>query len=1080
MKVVKRNGVVEDMMFDKISSSIHELCQEHALTHVDGSTIAQKICTSLYDGIKTSEIDVLASETAASMSTRHPDYGKLAALIVVRNLHKVTPAKASEAFEKLHAIGFLSDEAYAVVQKHKDAIDDAIVSDRDNAFDYFGLKTLERGYLAREGKRVIERPQYMWMRVAVGIWYDDIDRVLETYNMLSQKCFTHATPTLFNAATKHPQLSSCFLMGVKEDSIDGIFSTLSDCAQISKWAGGIGVHIHNVRCRGSPIVGTSGVSSGIMPMLKVFNATARYVNQAGRRNGSIAIYLEPSHPDVFEILDARKNHGDEEARARDLFYALWIPDLFMKRVEAGAKWSLFCPNKCPGLADAVGEDYERLYESYESKGLYEQQIDAQKLWLAICTAQIETGTPFLLYKDACNKKSNQKHLGTIKSSNLCVAPETKILTREHGYEPIASLADQEVEVWNGEEWSRVRVVQTSDAAELMKLKFSDGTELECTPYHTFYIQNGYTNLPTQKKAHELSIGDKLIKWMPDEQPLEWETPEPFPHAYTHGAFCGDGTYNTDMSPKITLYKNKKDLHSTSGKETAGGHINVQLPKNLSPKFTVPLRASLKDRLDWLAGLSDTGGNIVRSPDNPAQIGIHIASIHKDFLNQVQLMLHTMGVHSCVQRLHEARQALMPDGKGGHAMYECQSVWRLCIASYGVARLVAAGFKTHRLDLTGFEPPVQEKRHFAKVTGIEVTGRVDATYCFNEPKRHMGVFNGVLTGNCTEIVEYTSPDEIAVCNLASMCLPKFVTKDRFDFEAFHAAVKVVTRNLDKVIDVTYYPMEAARRSNLRHRPIGIGVQGLADVFMTLHMDYEGEAARRLNRDIFETLYHAAVEASCERAEDLGPYPTFEGSPASRGKLQFDLWGASPGQARYDWQALKKRVVAKGLRNSLLIAPMPTASTSQIMGNNEAFEPYTSNIYVRRTLAGEFVIVNKHLVRDLMDLGLWNEDLKNKIVSQHGSVQSIQEIPDTLKPIYKTSWEMKQKSLIDMAADRAVFICQSQSLNLFVGSPTFAKLSSMHFYAWKRGLKTGMYYLRTQPVANPVQFTVDPKTCITCSS
>lgn len=754
MKVVNRRGGVEEMMFDKISASISDLCTDHQLGHVDGTSIAQKICASLYDGIQTSEIDVLASETAASMSTRHPDYARLAALIVVRNMQKITPDRASEAFAREHAIGFMSDRVYDIVVRHKDAIDAAIVSARDYDFDYFGLKTLDRGYLAKDGKTLLERPQYMWMRVALGIWHDDIDKVLQTYEYLSQKYFTHATPTLFNAGTKHPQLSSCFLMGVKEDSIDGIYATLGDCAQISKWAGGIGVHIHDVRCRGSPIAGTSGVSSGVMPMLKVFNATARYVNQSGKRNGSIAIYVEPSHPDIFEVLEARKNHGDEEARARDLFYAMWIPDLFMKRVEANGKWSLFCPNKCPGLSDALGEDYVRLYEKYEAEGRYEQQVDAQKLWFAICTSQIETGTPFLLYKDACNAKSNQKHRGTIKSSNLC----------------------------------------------------------------------------------------------------------------------------------------------------------------------------------------------------------------------------------------------------------------------------------------------------------------------------------------TEIVEYTSPDEIAVCNLASMCLPRFVTPDgRFDFHLFHQAVKVVTHNLDRVIDVTYYPMKEARVSNERNRPIGIGVQGLADVFMRLHLDFEGEAARRLNRDIFETLYHAALEASCERARDVKEtYPTYEGSPASKGQLQFDLWGYASQAGRHDWSALKDKIATHGLRNSLLVAPMPTASTSQIMGNNEAFEPYTSNIYVRRTLAGEFVIVNKHLVKDLLDLGLWNEDLKNKIVAQHGSIQDIPEIPDTLKPIYKTAWEMKQKSLIDMAAERGVYVCQSQSLNLFMAQPTVAKLSSMHFYAWKKGLKTGMYYLRTKPVANPIQFTIEPSACVTCSS
>lgn len=753
MKVIKRDGRVEDMMFDKISSNIKSICDAHGLPAVDATMVAQKVCMSLYDGIHTVEIDALSSEIAIALGTKHPDYATLAACMVVRTLHKCTCDDVVDVFRTQCDAGFLSPEIFAFVQEHGDVLNEMIDYTRDYLFDYFGIKTLEKGYLIKVDGKVVERPQHMWLRVALGIWSGNMDRVRESYELMSQKYFTHATPTLFNAGSKSPQLSSCFLLGIKGDgdSLDAIYDTLKDCAQISKWAGGIGLHIHDVRCRNSPIKGTFGVSSGIMPMLRVFNATARYVNQAGRRNGSIAIYLEPSHPDVFEFLEAKKNHGDEEARARDLFYAMWIPDLFMRRIEEGGMWSLFCPNKCPGLADVYGEEYDRLYEKYEKEGKYESQVEAQKLWFAILSSQIETGTPYLLFKDAVNRKSNQMNLGTIKSSNLC----------------------------------------------------------------------------------------------------------------------------------------------------------------------------------------------------------------------------------------------------------------------------------------------------------------------------------------TEITEYTSPDEVAVCNLASICLPMFVRDGHMDFALLQTITKVIVKNLDMVIDRNFYPIPQAQRSNMRHRPIGIGVQGLADVFILLKMDFESEQAKILNRHIFETIYYAALESSVELAIEKGPYSTFQGSPASRGELQFDLWGAHP-TMKYDWKGLKERVVRHGLRNSLLMAPMPTATTSQIMGNNEAIEPFTSNIYVRRTLAGEFVIINKYLVSDLLELGLWNESMKNTIIAHHGSIQNIPEIPDTLKPIYKTAWEIRQKSIIDMAADRGPFICQSQSLNLFVKEPTFGKLSSMHFYSWKRGLKTGIYYLRTQPASLPVQFTIDPNTCVTCSS
>ncbi|GHN00470.1 ribonucleoside-diphosphate reductase [Cytophagales bacterium WSM2-2] len=754
MLVLKRDGHRESVKFDKITARIEKLCYGLDPKFVNPVEVAMKVINGLYDGVSTSELDNLAAEIAASMTTRHPDFAKLAARIAVSNLHKVTSKSFSNTMKRLYTYvdsktgqnaPLISKETWKVIHDNAAELDEAIIYDRDFSYDFFGFKTLERSYLMKIDGKVIERPQHLLMRVAVGIHGEDIPAAIETYHLLSEKWFTHATPTLFNAGTPKPQLSSCFLLTMKDDSIDGIYDTLKQTAKISQSAGGIGLSIHNVRAKGSYIKGTGGTSNGIVPMLRNFDMTARYVDQGGgKRKGSFAIYLEPWHADIFDFLDLKKNHGKEEMRARDLFYAMWIPDLFMKRIENNEMWSLFCPNEAPGLADCYGDDFERLYEKYEKEGKFRKQIKAQDLWFEILEAQIETGTPYMLYKDAANKKSNQKHLGTIKSSNLC----------------------------------------------------------------------------------------------------------------------------------------------------------------------------------------------------------------------------------------------------------------------------------------------------------------------------------------TEIIEYTSPDEVAVCNLASIALPKFVTEDgKFDHQKLYEITKVVTRNLNKVIDINYYPVEEARTSNMRHRPIGIGVQGLADAFIMLRMPFDSEEARGLNKDIHETIYFAAMEASMEQAKLYGSYETFKGSPSSKGIFQFDMWGVTPDSGRWDWENLKREVKQHGLRNSLLVAPMPTASTSQILGNNECFEPYTSNIYTRRTLSGEFIIANKHLMKDLISLGLWSESMRQKLIGANGSVQSIAEIPQNIKDIYKTVWEISQKAIIDMSADRGAYICQSQSLNIHLTNPNFGKLTSMHFYAWKKGLKTGMYYLRSTAAADAIKFTLD---------
>lgn len=757
MLVVKRDGHRESVKFDKITARIEKLCYGLETNFVNPVEVAMKVINGLYDGVSTQELDNLAAEIAATMTTKHPDFAKLAARIAVSNLHKTTSKSFSNTMKRLYQYidpktgqnaPLISKETWKVIKTNAAELDAAIIYDRDFSYDYFGFKTLERSYLMKMDGKVVERPQHLLMRVAVGIHAEDIPAAIETYNLLSEKWFTHATPTLFNAGTPKPQLSSCFLLSMKDDSIDGIYDTLKNCAKISQSAGGIGLSIHNVRAKGSYIKGTGGTSNGIVPMLRNFDMTARYVDQGGgKRKGSFAMYLEPWHADVFEFLELKKNHGKEEMRARDLFLALWIPDLFMKRVENNEMWSLFCPNEAPGMADCYGEEFERLYEKYEKEGKARKQVKAQDLWFEILEAQIETGTPYMLYKDAANKKSNQKNLGTIKSSNLC----------------------------------------------------------------------------------------------------------------------------------------------------------------------------------------------------------------------------------------------------------------------------------------------------------------------------------------TEIIEYTSPDEIAVCNLASIALPKFVTEEgAFDHQKLYEITKVITKNLNKVIDINYYPVVEARNSNLKHRPIGIGVQGLADTFIQLRMPFDSEEARGLNKDIHETIYFAAMEASMELSKQHGPYESYKGSPVSKGIFQFDMWGVTPSSNRWNWEGLKKEVKQNGVRNSLLLAPMPTASTSQILGNNECFEPYTSNIYSRRTLSGDFIIANKHLMRDLIDLGLWDDTMRQKLIAANGSVQAIPEIPQHIKDIYKTVWEISQKAIIDMSADRGAYICQSQSLNIHITDPNFGKLTSMHFYAWKKGLKTGMYYLRSTAAADAIKFTLDKNT------
>ena len=899
MSVVKRDGHRELVNFEKITRRIERLAWplgaqpsrkfEVGLA-VDATRIAAVVCASVVDGIATERLDELTADVAAGLSTEHPDYGILAARIVASNLQKQTSDSLSDVWGRSMR-SMLAPDFVSTIETRVEDFHAMIDYDRDFDFDYFGFKTMEKMYLTRVDGKIVERPQHMYLRVAIALWGTDTSRVKETYDALSTKKFTHASPTLFNAGLHRSNLASCFLLTCSEDSIAGIYDTLTKCAHISKYGGGIGVAISNVRSKGSKIKGTNGESDGIVPMARVFDATVAYVNQGGRRKGALAMYIEPHHPDVFEFLDLKRNQGDESLRARNLFYAMWISDLFMRRVESNGMWSLFDPSTCPGLDETHGDVYAALYERYESEGAYVRQVRAQDLWTAIVRSQIETGGPYILFKDAANGKSNQQNLGTIKCSNLCVAGDTKILTST-GYHPIGDLVGQHVRVWNGDEFSETTIVHTGKNQPLVTVTIDNGSEIRCTPYHKFFVvADTFEDDSLEVRACDLVPGHRIF---------------PF-----------------------------------------------------------------------------------RFPDDSTDVCVSVVSVVDH-------------------------------------------------------------------------------------------GDIEDTFCFNEPKKHAGMFNGILAGNCSEIIEYTSKDEIAVCTLGSLSLPAFVdtVSGTYDFDGLLAATRILARNLDRVIDVNFYPLTEARTSNERHRPVGVGVQGLADVFFKLKMPFDSPQARSLNRDIFETIYFGCISESNALAKRHGPYSSFDGSPASRGKLQFDLWDA-PTRMHWDWDGLKKDIVTYGLRNSLSVAPMPTASTAQLLSNVEAFEPQTSNLYSRRTIAGEFPVINTHLVRDLISRGTWSNAMKNQIVAHDGSIQRVIGISAELKAVYKTAWELSMKNVIDMAADRGAFVCQSQSMNVFVENPTIKNISSMLFYGWKRGLKTGTYYLRSKAASGAIKITASTADCISCS-
>lgn len=1013
MRVTKRNGELETIEFDKILKRIKLAGQEVNLK-INYTALVMKVIDQLFDTISTVKIDELSAEQCASMSSIHYDYNTLAGRIIISNHHKNTSDSFSNVMERLYEYRdkhqkhspLVNQEFYDIVCENKQFFDELCDYSRDYFIDYFGFKTLERAYLMKINGKTAERPQHMWLRVSIGIHGRNIEKVKETYELMSQKYFTHATPTLFNAGTPHQQLSSCYLLAMENDSIDGIYNTLKDCALISKWAGGIGLHIHNVRASGSHIRGTNGFSNGIVPMLRVFNNTAKYVDQGGgKRNGSFAIYLEPWHADIELFLQMRKNHGDEELKARDLFYALWIPDLFMERVKNNGKWTLMCPDECPGLSDVYGDEFVSLYTKYEQDNKGRVTLNARDLWFQIMDAQMETGTPYLLYKDAANKKSNQKNVGTIKSSNLCVAPETKILT-DKGHIEIQKLEGKNVNVWNGLEFSEVTVFKTGENQELIEIHTNNGCKLTCTKYHKFYIQDETVDDPSKFKevrALDLSIGDAIIDWCCPVINGDNDIEEPYLRGYS-------------------TIKNNYDF--------------------------IPNNHTIQTKMEWFSGFYD----LCAIEEGVLKISFD------DFANDVIKMLQTCGVHAKFD-------------------VKWKYDYRIIITSNDISKLLELGFSPKVAIINPQTTNKNDEKQPIIIDRIVHDGYKNETYCFTEPKRNMGVFNGILTGQCTEIIEYSSPDETAVCNLGSIALPSFVDASVepavFNYEKLHYISKVLTENLNRIIDVNYYPTEKTHKSNMRHRPIGIGVQGLADVFMLMNIPFTSEEAKIINKNIFETIYHAALERSCEIAEKDGKYETFYGSPASQGILQFDMWNIDPSNLRYDWDSLKEKIKQIGLRNSLLLAPMPTASTSQILGFNECIEPITSNIYSRRTIAGEFIIVNKYLMNDLIKLDLWNEKIKNSIIANNGSIQHIDIIPEEIREKYKTVWELSMRSLIDMAADRGAYICQSQSLNLWQEDPNYNTLTSMHFYSWSRGLKTGIYYLRRRAKHQAQQFTIEPE-------
>jgi ribonucleoside-diphosphate reductase alpha chain len=1191
MFVYKRSGQREEVSYDKVLERIKKLSDN---LNVDIYSVSTNVISRICNDIHTYQLDELAAEFCSSKIPEHPDYGKLALRISISNVHKQTSSSFSETTTMLYnsPIKYISDEYYHFVMENKEKINSSIKYARDYELDYFGFKTLERSYLFRVNGVIVERPQHLFMRVALGIHctrpinslpllrepsaYKHIDAatifdtdkhkhiksVLETYELMSTKHFIHATPTLFNAGTDTQQLSSCFLMHVG-DSIESMYDSVKEFATVSKYAGGMGVSIQDIRGNGSYINGTHGTSNGIVPLMRVFNATARHVDQGGgKRKGSIAVYNEPWHPDIEAFLDLRLPQGEEENRCRDIFTALWMCDVFMERLKYTLAtntadissipldshvtyWSLFCPHKCPGLSDAYDTAFKTLYLQYEHAGLYVKQVSIIKLWEKILKSQTESGMPYMSYKDSVNVKSNMSNVGTIKNSNLCVSRYTYVLTAE-GYIRIDLLCDTNIEVWNGTEFRQVTVRNTGSSKEMLRVHLSNGVYITCTHYHTFLISDQEGISSGECTAEKLTSGIELINYDLPHMHEYKHTMDIF-DAYFEGIFYFDNRvsyiYNADTRHSINIPHDKLDgdiyISGITTDRSISSYKVYQLYSNMS----------IMSKVQFICGILDARAHLIKFPykndnDNHSSEFRHIVEIvttdtgsiagkkdlrfneygmrianysgsdypsvehahNNNYMDQltnmpIYLMLSSMGIKSYIinKNIYVTMQSLniLRDFDGAS-----KSIDNLLINFENEVLTHHADFITCRNERysthdisTFYKRIVDAYDSRVKVTHVERVRYSDYTYCFTEPSEHRGIFNGVITKNCNEINIVADDNETAVCNLASIGLPTHVVNNRLDFDKLMDTTRVITRNLNKVININHYVNQKTKRSNIRHRPIGIGVQGLADVFIMLNIPFDSESARTLNRHIFETIYFAAVSESVELAKIYGPYSSFcpdtdihvpaneavkSCAPIAEGKLQFDLWWQDKpnAQALYDgllykdqYPALRENIKRYGIRNSLLVALMPTASTSQILGFNECFEPFTSNLYKRKTLAGEFIQINNYLVTDLMSYGLWSKELRDEIITNNGSVKGISAIPQYIQDKYKTVWEIKQKVILEMAAERGPFVCQTQSMNIFLENASV--LTNVHLYAWKLGLKTGMYYCRTKPAVNALKYSIEHK-------
>ncbi len=1071
--VLKRDGSKATLDPETIRGDILRSCEGYP--DVEGDLIAGKVVSGLHGGVSTRDIDLLSVQTAAALIAEDPQYARVAARLMSTYIGKEVAnqgiASFTDSIRASYDQGLINDRVLSFVQFGATILNAAIDPSKDDEFEYFGLKTVYDRYLLKHPKTrlVTETPQYFFMRVACSLSHDYVEAV-ELYNTFSRLDYLPGSPTLFNAGTHREQMSSCYLLDSPLDDLAAIYDKYKDVALLSKFAGGIGLAYHRVRSQGSLIKGTNGYSNGIVPWLKTLDSSVSSVNQGGRRKGACAVYLETWHADVEAFLELKDNTGDGARRTYNLNLANWIPDLFMRRVKANGTWSLFDPKDVPTFPDLYGDEFDRAYEAAEKAGLAQKKVKARDLYTRMLRTLSETGNGWMTFKDPSNRKSNQTGLpgNVIHLSNLCVAPETMVLTRK-GHEEIADLCDQEVEVWNGQEWSLVTIRKTGTDVELVRVLLSNGVTLDCTPQHRFAVEDGrfYSSKWKMVSAEDLQPGTRLAKF-------DFPSPEPDSafsrEHYAHGFFCGDGTYTSSGRPRTALYGVKKDLVEIldldgTAKPDNSGRINVLYKLGgLPSKFQVPHQATVGEKLSWFAGLLDSDGCLALNGGNES---LQIASINPEFLQGVRLMLITLGVDAKISLMREEGETLLPNGLGGSSFYPTQTIYRLLISSVDTFRLYTAGLRTRRLALSGYKPQ-RDARQFTRVVSVTREGRFSDTYCFTEPKLHLGTFNGVVTGQCTEILEITSDTDTAVCNLASVNLSRHMKDGVFDFDKLQATVTKAITHLDRVIDLNYYPVESTSRSNHKWRPVGLGLMGLQDVFFQMGLPFDAPEARTLSRDISEHIYFHALTASCDLAELHGAHPTFKDTRAAKGELQFDAWGVTP--TLPGWDALRARIQKVGLRNSLLIAIAPTATIASIAGCYECIEPQTSNLFKRETLSGDFIQVNRYLVESLKKLGKWTESVRAKLKRADGSIHGIREIPTNLRAVYRTVWEIPQRSLIDMAADRGAFIDQGQSLNLFMEDPKMGQLSSMYMYAWEKGLKT-TYYLRSRPATKIAKTTVE---------